>query len=433
MSSPQLKNKTREPFTTLLLAGTVTSVFIAGLSGCSPKQQQKPSLGSRVVAVKAIETRLEEHLLTTGDVLAMNTVLLKSTVEGPIEFCPWREGDRIEKADQKLIGINRPLYNQELAGAEAIRAVAQAKLDDLKAGARPEEIAQAREILLHFTDCTKFAKADLDRVNSLVESGALPAETREKAHVDYIKCKTQLESAREQVNMLVGGPTQTEIAVAQATVSEAVARRNLAQAKLDECLISAPFAGIITQVYVRPGDLAVPRQSLLKIMDPTSLVVRAGLPESCATYLRQGAAATVQLDAYPEKTYSAKIERIYPRLESNSRTRLVELRITDPVELMPRMFARISLTGRIIENAVVVPAKAIVATPRGEQVLFIAHDGIAIKRQVTLGLEQGDRVQILTGVQPGEFVITEGNLNLKNSAKINMAPIEKANAEGEQQ
>jgi len=432
MNSPRLKNRAREPFTTLLLAGTVTSVFIAGLSGCSPKQQ-KPSLGSRVVAVKAIETRLEEQLLTTGDVLAMNTVLLKSTVEGPIEFCPWREGDRIEKADQKLIEINRPLYNQELAGAEAARAVAQAKLDDLKAGARPEEIAQAREAMLHFADCTKFAKADLDRVNSLVESGALPAETKEKAHVDYIKCKTQLESAKEQVNMLVGGPTQTEIAVAQATVFEAVARRDLAQAKLDECLISAPFAGVITQVYVRPGDLAVPRQSLLKIMDPTSLVVRAGLPESCATYLRQGAVATVQLDAYPEKTYSAKIERIYPRLESNSRTRLVELRITDPVELMPRMFARVSLTGRIIENAVVVPSRAIVATPRGEQVLFVAQNGIAIKRQVTLGLEQGDQVQILTGVQPGEFVITSGNLNLKNGAKINTAPVKKDSAESEQQ
>ncbi len=433
MNSPRLKNKAHESFTTILLAGTLTSVFIVGLSGCGPKQQPKTSLGSRVVAVKAIETRLEEKLLTTGDVLAMNTVLLKSTVEGPIVFCPWREGDHIEKAGQKLIEVNRPLYSQELAGADASRAVAEAKLDDLKAGARPEEIAQAREAMLHFADCTKFAKSDLDRVNSLVESGSLPAETKEKAHVDYIKCKTQLESAKEQVNMLEGGPTQTEIAVAQATVSEAVARCNLAKAKLDECLISAPFAGIITQVYVRPGDMAIPRQSLLKIMDPTSLIVRAGLPENCATYLRQGAAATVRLDAYPEKTYSAKIERIYPRLENNSRTRLVELRITDPVELMPRMFARISLTGRIIEDAVVVPSKAIVATPRGEQVLFVALDGIAVKRQVILGLEQGDRVQILTGVQPGEFVITEGNLNLKNGAKINTAPVEKVNAEGEQQ
>ena len=222
--------------------------------------------------------------------------------------------------------------------------------------------------------------------------------------------------------MLEAGPTQTEIAVAQAAVSEAAARRDMAQAKLDECLISSPFAGVITQVYVRPGDLAVPRQPLLKMMDPASLVVRAGLPENCATDLRKGAAATVQLDAYPGETFAAQVERIYPRLESNSRTRLVELRITDSVELIPRMFARISLTGRIIEQAIMVPSEAIVATPRGDQILFVAKDGKAIRRPVTLGLEQNGQIQIIEGVQPGELVIVKGNLNLKDNANINLAP-----------
>ncbi len=400
----------------------VTAALITGMTGCGPSEKPKQPPSSRVVVAEAIERRLEESLLTTGDVLAMNTVLLQSTVEGPIAFCPWREGDRIETAGQKLIEIKRPLYIQELASAEAALAVAQAKLDDLKAGARPEEITQAREAMLHFADCTKFAKADLDRVTALVGSGALPAEAREKAHVDFIKCKTQLQSATEQVNMLVGGPTKTEIAILQAAVSEATARRDLAQAKLDECIISAPFAGIITQVYVRPGDMAIPRQPLLKMMDPKSLIVRAGLPENCATDLSEGAAATVQLDAYPGKTYAARVERIYPRLESHSRTRMVEIRITDPVELLPRMFARVSLTGRIIENAILVPSEAIVATPRGDQVLFVAKDGKAIRRKVTLGLEQDGYVQIIEGVEPGEQVVVKGNLNLKNNARINTAP-----------
>jgi multidrug resistance efflux pump len=430
MKSIRIKNRTHKSLTRLFLVGMSFGILIATLSGCGSKQQTKPPVVSSVVTSLATETRLEEQLLTTGDVLAMNTVLLKSTVEGPITFCPWREGDKIGEAGEDLIRISRPLYNQELAEANAACAVAQAKLDDLKAGARPEEIAQARETMLHFADCTKFAKADLDRISSLVESGSLPAETKEKAYVDYIKCKTQFESAKEEVKILAAGPTKTEIAVAQATVDAVVARRDMAQAKLDECLISAPFAGIITQVYIRPGDMAVPRQPLLKIMDPTSLVVRAGLPEKSATYLRQGAPATVSLDAYPGKTFSAVIERIYPNLEMNSRTRLVELRITDPVELLPRMFARVSLTGRITDDAVVVPVKAIVATPRGDKVLFVDQGGVAVKRLVTLGLEQGEQVQIITGVEPGEFVVTEGNLNLKNGAKIKTNNVETAKSEG---
>jgi len=401
------------------LAGLTAAILLASLNGCGPRGEEKKAPPPvRVVAIPAEETRLEEQLLTTGDVLAMNTVILKATVEGPISFCPWREGDRVEK-DEKLIEIDRPLYRQELASAEAALAVAQAKFDDLKAGARPEEIAQARESVRHFADCTEFAEADLNRIRTLVESGAVPAETAEKARVDFIKCQTQLKSAREQLEMLEAGPTRTEIAVAQAAVSEAKARRNMARAKLDECLIHAPFNGVVTEVFVRPGDLAVPRQPLLKLMEPDSLIVRTGLPENCAAELRTGSSAEVQLDAYPSKTFSAKIERIYPRLESGSRTRLVELRITEPVDLMPRMFARVSVTGRIIENAVVVPGKAITATPRGEQQVFVVQQGKAVKRTVQTGLEQDGRVQILSGIKAGEAVIIEGNLNLKQGTTVN--------------
>ena len=422
MNASQWKSKINKKNILILFSIAIAIALISGLKGCGKTSQKKPAPSSRVVTAKAIEICLKEALVTTGDVLAMNTVLLESTTEGPISFCPWREGDRIEEAGQKLIEIHRPIYHQELAMADASLAVAQAKLDDLKAGARPEEIAQANESMLHFENCTKFAKVDLDRTQSLVKSGTLPAEMKEKAEVDYTKCKTQFEAAKEKLHMLKTGATPTEIAVLQAIVTEAAARQNMAQAKLDECLISAPFSGIITQVYVRPGDMAIPRHPLLKMMDPKSLIVRAGLPENCATDLRTGATASVQLDAYPGQTYNAKVERIYPRLESNSRTRLVELRITDSVELIPRMFARITLTGRIIENAIMVPSEAIVATPRGDQVLFVAQDGKAIRKQVTLGLEQEGHIQITEGIQPGELVIVKGNLNLKNNAKINIAP-----------
>ncbi len=430
MNSNSQDSRTGRRIKNTLVTGAIAVALMAGFSGCGQAQQKKTPPVSRVVAKKAIEIRLEESLLTTGDVLAMNTVELESTAEGPISFCPWREGDLIDQPGQKLIEITRPLYKQELAVAEAVLAVTKAKRDDLKAGARPEEIAQANESMLHFIECTDFAKEDLNRISSLVESGTLPVEAKEKARVDYTKCKTQFESAKEHLKMLKAGPTRTELAIAQASVSEAIARRDIAQAKLNECLITAPFAGIITEVYVRPGDMAVPRQPLLKIIDPKSLVIRVGLPENCSADLHKGTVAKVQLDAYPGKTFNAEIERIYPRLENASRTRLVELRVTDPVALIPRMFARVSLTGRIIKKAIVVPSKAIVATPRGDHILFVAQEGTAIKRRVTLGLEQGDLVQILKGVQPGELVIVEGNLNLKKGAKINVAPLESTEVKG---
>ncbi|MGC9328975.1 MAG: efflux RND transporter periplasmic adaptor subunit, partial [Candidatus Hinthialibacter sp.] len=149
-----------------------------------------------------------------------------------------------------------------------------------------------------------------------------------------------------------------------------------------------------------------------------SLVVRAGLPENCIADIRLGATAAVRLDAFPEKTFNAKIERIYPRLEWDSRTRIIEVRIMDPVELIPHLFARVSVQGRVAENAVVIPDAAIVTTPRGRKVVFVIKDDKANQRQVTLGLELGNRVQVIEGVQSGEMVATAGNLTLKDGASV---------------
>ncbi len=403
-----------------MLAVAVCGAMVIGMLGCASEKQPSGSSkkASRVEAVAAEKTRIIEILQTTGDVVAVNTVTLEATVEGPISFCPWREGDRVDHAGQKLIEIDRPLYRQDVQAAKAVLAIARAKLADLKAGARPEEISQARESVRHFQDCTEFTQADLDRIRSLVESGSLSAETVEKARVSYVECHTKLEAAKQQLAMLKAGPTKTEIAVAQATVEEASARVNLAQAKLDECLLKAPFAGIITEVLVRPGDLAVPRARLLKMMDPSSLVVRAGLPENCVADIHLGTKASVRLDAFPEKTFNAKIERIYPRLEWESRTRIIELKIIEPVELIPHLFARVFVQGRVAEDAAVIPDAAIVTTPRGHKVVYVIKDGKANQRRVTLGLEQENRVQVTEGVKPGEMVVVAGNLTLRDGASV---------------
>ena len=407
-----------------MLAVAAYGATVIGMIGCTDKSVPGKSKGPpRVEAVAAEKTRLVELLETTGDVVAVNTVMLEATVEGPISFCPWREGDRVEDVGQKLIEIDRPLYRQEVLAAEAALAVARAKLADLKAGARPEEIAQAKESVRHFEDCTSFTKVDLDRTASLVKSGSLPSEAGEKARVSYVECQTQLEAAKERVAMLEAGPTQTEIAVGQAVVEEAASKRALAQAKLDECLLKAPFAGVITEVFVRPGDLATPRARLLKMMDPSSLVVRAGLPESCAADIREGTEAVIQLDAYPGKTFRGRIERVYPRLEWESRTRIIEVKIINPVELIPHLFARVSVQGRVVDDAVVVPDAAIVTTPKGHKVVYVVNDGKANMRKVIIGLEQGQCVQITDGLRAGEMVVIAGNLNLKDGAQVRLGKV----------
>ncbi|MEA2011816.1 MAG: efflux RND transporter periplasmic adaptor subunit [Verrucomicrobiota bacterium] len=396
---------------------------IFAFTSCKPnKKVKKKKKINSIQVVSAKKMRLVELLETTGDVVAINAITLRATVEGPIGFCPWREGDRIEKTGQKLIEIDRPIYRQNVRVAKAELNVAKSILADLEFGPRPEEIAAAKELVLHFENCTKFAKIDFDRFKLLSTKDVVSKQDEERVEVNYIKCKTQLAGAKDKLTMLEEGTKKTEIAVAKASVEKADAKLGVVQAELDECLIKAPFPGIVTEVFVRVGDLTSlrsgPRPPLLKMMDPKSLVVRAGLPESCAAQIVKGAKVLIRLDAYPRKEFNGEIERIHPRIEWNSRTRIIEVRILDPVKLIPRMFARVSVQGRVVENAIVVPDSAIITTPRGDHVVFVVINGKAEKRKVKIGLEQDTNIEITDGVNAGDIVVIAGNLNLKNGASV---------------
>jgi len=384
--------------------------------------KEKKKKVAHVRATAAKRSNLIEYLKTTGDVIAVNTITLKSTVEGQIVCCSWREGDKVEKKGEKLIEIDRPMYRQLVLSAKASGLVAKAKLSDLLAGARPEEIAQAKETVTQLKDCTEFAKADLERIGALVIDGSLPAESVEKARVSYTKCQTQLRTANEQLAMLVAGPTKTRIAILKAAVAEATAKEAVAQAKLDECILKAPFAGLITKVFARSGDLATPRAPLLEMMDSSSIVFRFPIPESKAAQLHKDSEAVIQLDAFPDKTFKAKITRIYAELERSSRTRLAEAKVVETIDLVPGMFGRISVAIRSLKNVITVPGSSINTTPRGDKVVFIVKDGKACMRKVILGLEQGNLVEVKSGLEENALVIYEGNLSIKKGTKVKVLP-----------
>jgi HlyD family secretion protein len=406
-------------FSSLLIIAAV-SISLNGCSRDAKKKSIKKYISVQAVPVK--EMHLVENIETTGDVIAANTVIIRATVEGPINFCPWREGDYIKEKGEKLIVIDRPIYREDVSVAKAELEVARAVLADLKYGPRKEEIEKAKELVKHYKNCTHFAKINFERKTKLVSKNVLSRKEQEDANVTYMQCKSQFEVAKNNLSLLEQGTKETEISVAETNVEKAKAQLSLAQAQLDECIIKAPFAGIVTQVYVRPGDVTSlrsgPRPPLMKIMDSTSLVIKVGLPENCAVNIIKGTKVTVSLDAYPGQVFDAAIVRVYPRIEPNSRTRIVEVKVNDKIKLLPNMFARISVKGRSYNNALVIPDSAIITTPRGEHVVFIVRDGKAEMQKVKIGIEEKGIIQLLTGVKAGDLVVTAGNLNLKNGSGI---------------
>ena len=402
-------------------AAALAALLLVVLAGCGgAENEEKPKKKAPLVTVEAVSTgEIVRSIDLTAEVVPIERVQISSTIEGPIGFCPWREGDRVE-AGQKLIEIDREMYRAEVKAAEAALTVARAKLDDLKAGTRPEEIDKARESVREAVQSAKFEQRDLERIAQLVETGALPGEELDKGRVKQVAAEARLNAARRQLEMLEAGFTRTAIAVQDAALKEAAAKLELAQARLNECAVAAPFAGTITKVFVRQGDMAAMKAPLLEMADLSSLVLRCAVPEAYAAETRQGMKAQVRLDALPGKTLPAEIARVFPELDSRMRTRTTELVIRDHAELVPGMFGRVRVILESVRDAIIAPVQAVVVTPTGASVVFVAIDGTAAQRKVQTGIEERGRVQILSGLNPGDKLIVSGNEKLKDGATVRL-------------
>ncbi len=401
----------------LLVSGCNAKPEAAAAS--TAKTQVKKSSVETVAAKKRLIIR---NIETTGELVAANTVSIRSSVEGPVAFCPWREGDHVKKGE-RLVVINRPLYRAEVRSSEAALAVARARLADMIAGPRKEEVAQAAQTVRELEACAAFARTDFTRVEQLVESKGLPEEALDKARLASVKCETGLAAAREKYKMLKAGPTLTDIAVQKAQVQEALAKRDIARAKLDESIIMAPFDGVVTRVDIRPGDLAQARTPLLGLMEESSVVLRFGVPESDMHGLTEKTEITVSLDALPGRTYPAHIERMFPEIDAHTRTRTVEARLETSRDLVPGMFARVRIGIETSDKGVVVPDAALLTRTGGQSVVFVVSRGKAEQRTVATGIENGSCIQIIEGVKPDEKVIVAGHEKLKSGNAVKMTMV----------
>ncbi len=238
---------------------------------------------------------------------------------------------------------------------------------------------------------------NLRRTRQLVEGDALPGEQLDQATAAYEGVRARLIQAEE-------------------------AARDYA--------IAAPWDGVVSRLTVKEGEFVAPRAVLLEMYDPSSLVISAEVPERHAAEVKAQMRVVVDLDAYPGEALEGRVVRVYPYLDPRMRTRTMEIALDKPVDLLPGMFARLKVRMESVDAAVVVPAEALVKSPTGQQAVFLIEDGKALKRQVRTGIEEGDRVQIVAGLLPGDQVIIAGNEKLKDGVPVRLAG-EQAAGKGE--
>lgn len=303
--------------------------------------------GERVELIPELMPVLEP---VPGTVSATDETLVGSRILASITRMHVRSGDRVERGDL-LVEFDDSAQRSVLAQRQQAQASSKAALDEAELGR--------------------------DRAVKLFESGNLSRADYDRALTAYRVRVAEQERDRR--------------AVAEA------------QAQLDYTRITAPISGTVVERYAEAGDTTVPGQALLRLFNPGRLRVEALLRESLIGRVHQGQEITARIGAL-DLTVPAVVEEIVPTADPGSRSFLIKALLPKQADLYPGMFARLEIP---LDDRprLLVPAAALIRTG---QLTFVYIDngaGDALRRSVRIGMADGGRVEVISGLRAGDVVI----------------------------
>jgi membrane fusion protein, multidrug efflux system len=333
-------------------AALLAAVLQAGAAWAS----DAPGAAPPALATAAVQAaRAGQVAGFDGIVEALRQTVVAAQVAGAMIAIDVKVGDRV-KAGQVLARIDARAADQNAAASDAQVQAARAELN--------------------------LASKDLERQQQLFRQNYISQAALERAESQFRSTQAQVTAQRAQA-----GATRTQSGF---------------------FVVKAPYAGIVSDVPVNLGDMAMPGKPLMTLYDPGALRVTVALPQTAAAGLATGTAVKVQIPGLPAGAEWVVPTRLVVLPTVDAGTHTVELRLDLPAQLSgvtPGMFARAWLpAASMAEPRLNVPARSVVRRAEMTGLYVVGPDGRPVLRQVRLGATAGDSVEVLSGVSAGERV-----------------------------
>ena len=177
--------------------------------------------------------------------------------------------------------------------------------------------------------------------------------------------------------------------------------------------------GVVTTLPVREGMFVKPSMRVMSLGDLSSVWLLAEVFERQTEWVKTGQSAEVRLSYIPGRTWDGEVEYIYPSLDPKTRTLKVRLRFDNPDEkLKPNMYANVRIFGGAKDNVIAIPIEGLIRTGREDRVIIALGEGRFEARKVTAGIESGDYVEILQGVNAGDDIVVSGQFLIDSEASM---------------
>jgi len=347
---------------------------------CQPPQKteevEEGFLAAAPVKVfKAKRQRISEKLFYTGLIEAWNKINIMPDVGGKIAKIYVEEGDRVQK-DQLLAELDTRAIRLQMEQAKAGFAVAEAKYKD--------------------------AQRNMERMERLKSENAVSEQQYEQLKLAYDAADAQLQQAR--------------------------AALNLSNHNLDVSIMKAPFSGVVASKNAEVGDVINPlmggfslSSGVLTLMDFSRVKIEIEVSSQDIARIKKGMTALMRVDAFPDRIFPGRVSVV--NLAADPMTRKFGVQITannSGLMLRPNTFGEVTLEISTHEDALVIPQIAILEN----KYVFVAQDdNTVVRKDISLGLQNTDMVEVILGIEEEDLIVVEGNYGLEDGSKIEIKEV----------
>lgn len=367
------------------LAVALLSLLLLAACTSDPAKPAATATASLAVRVVRVEARpLELSVDVTGSLVSSVAVDVKTEFAGRLVSLLKQEGDRVSRGEL-IAQMEEANAKLSVGQARATLEVAQATLDRVK-------VAE------------EHARRELDRAQNLLKSGGITDR-------DFQAAETAARDARAQIKLAEAQVEQTRQATAQA------------EKHLNDCRILSPIRGEVERKFVNPGSWLDGNEIVYHLVDNQRLELETYVASSELAPLTKGQKIRFTVAAFPDQEFDASVLAISPAVQLQNRSVLVRAAVPNPSgRLKAGMFAK----GRIITgtrpSTVVIPADAVWRRAGQPSYVYLVDQNRARRREVKLGIEQPQGFEIASGLNAGEVVVAEQNLELADGVNLTPRP-----------
>ncbi len=378
------------------------------VSGCS-ESETPDERGAREGPAKSIATdtvrreAVNRTVSISGTLAAANEVTLSSEVEGVVSRILADLGDRVSTG-QVLVELDREKLQYNVDQQKAAVARSLARYGASGPGNLPP-IDQTPDVKRAAAELNQ-AKRGFDRATELSKRQLLSQQALDDADAALRTRQAEYDSSLQNARNMA------------ADIDASSAAANLAERQLRDASIRAPFDGYVEQRIVSIGELVKAQMPVMKIVRIDPLKVTSEIPEGLAPWVQNGQPVDLQVDAYPDQSFTGKVSRISPSVNQPTRAFPFEALVPNPQGLLkPGTFVRVKLTTNHVEQLLTLPYAAL-QYRYGVNRAFVVNGDSIIGREVKVGDRLGDRIEILGGVQAGDVVAMTDVDNLADGMKV---------------